>query len=69
MKSKSLCLMYALGGALVGAAIAMLTTPHTGKELRGRIRDAVNSAAAEACHCHCHDAAAGGATMNDATHE
>lgn len=62
MKNSSLCLLSALGGAMVGAAIAMLTTPQSGKELRGKIRTAFNEAAErvreEACHCHdtfCHD--------------
>ena len=47
---------------MVGAAIAMLTTPQSGKELRGKIRTAFNEAAErvreQACHCHdtfCHD--------------
>lgn len=52
MKTKSLCLMYALGGALVGAAIAMLAAPQSGKELRGKIRNVVNETVADMCHAH-----------------
>ncbi|MBO5832906.1 MAG: YtxH domain-containing protein [Alistipes sp.] len=63
MKNSSLCLLSALGGAVLGAAIAMLVTPHSGKELRGKIRAAVNEAAekirtaqcgceGEDCHCN-----------------
>ncbi len=42
MKNTSSCILSALGGALAGAAIAMLFTPQTGKELRGKIREAVD---------------------------
>ena len=56
MKQSSLCLLSALGGALVGAMVAVLVTPTTGKELRHRIRDAVGEAEARmradlGCHC------------------
>ncbi len=57
MKENSFCLICALGGALVGAAIAMLTAPQSGRELRGRIRNAVNETMEDICHCHgegCH---------------
>lgn len=37
--------MSAVGGALVGAAIAMLVTPQSGKELRGKIRHAFEDSA------------------------
>ncbi len=55
MKQSTLCLISALGGAMVGAAIALLTTPHSGKELRGRIYDALNHMAEHGCcgHHHC----------------
>lgn len=35
----SSALVSFLGGLLVGAAIVALTTPRTGKEVRGQIRD------------------------------
>lgn len=52
MKHSSLYLLTALGGAVVGAAIAMLVTPQTGKELRGKLRSAVDGAAERMCHRH-----------------
>lgn len=42
MKKSSVCLLLALGGAVVGAAVAMLVTPQSGKELRGKLRTAFN---------------------------
>jgi hypothetical protein len=42
MKNTSICIFSALGGALVGAAVAMLFTPQSGKELRHRIQDAID---------------------------
>lgn len=42
MKQSSLCLLSALGGAIVGAAVAMLVTPQSGKELRSKIRTTFN---------------------------
>ena len=44
MKQSSLCLLSALGGALVGAMVAVLVTPTSGKELRHKIRDAMSEA-------------------------
>lgn len=57
MKNSSFCLLSALGGAIVGAAIAMLVAPQSGKELRGKIRTAINDTASRvrADMCHCHD--------------
>ncbi|MBO5831411.1 MAG: YtxH domain-containing protein [Alistipes sp.] len=46
MKHSSLCLLSALGGALVGAMVAVLVTPTSGKELRHKIRDAMSEAEA-----------------------
>jgi gas vesicle protein len=46
MRNSSLCLLSALGGAVLGAAIAMLVTPQSGKELRHKIRDAMSEAEA-----------------------
>ncbi len=37
--------MSAIGGALVGAALAMLVTPQSGKELRSKIRHAFDETA------------------------
>ncbi|MBQ2958248.1 MAG: YtxH domain-containing protein [Alistipes sp.] len=62
MKNSCICLMSALGGAIIGAAVAMLTTPQSGKELRGKIRDSFNEATEcvregleEMRPCHCND--------------
>lgn len=49
MKHSSLCLLSALGGALVGAMVAMLVTPQSGKELRGKIREAIDDARERVC--------------------
>ena len=62
MKHSTICLVSALGGAVVGAAIAMLVTPQSGKELRAKIRGDINEAKckireeldhAEGCGCGC----------------
>jgi gas vesicle protein len=45
MKNTSMCIFSALGGALVGAAVAMLLTPQSGKELRGKIHEAFDDTA------------------------
>lgn len=45
MKNSCFCLMSAIGGALVGAALAMLVTPQSGKELRSKIRHAFDETA------------------------
>ena len=60
MKNSSFCLLSALGGALVGAAIAMLVTPQSGKELRGKIRTAINDTAerVRSGMCNCNSAEA-----------
>ncbi|MBO7186037.1 MAG: YtxH domain-containing protein [Alistipes sp.] len=63
MKNSSLCLLSALGGAIVGAAIAVLITPQSGKELREKIRSSIDDAARRMRHhcdcegegCHCND--------------
>ncbi|MBQ1201019.1 MAG: YtxH domain-containing protein [Alistipes sp.] len=39
MKQTGLCIVTLLGGALMGAAIAMLVTPKTGRQMRDHIRD------------------------------
>ena len=65
MKHSTICLISALGGAVVGAAIAMLVTPQSGKELRAKIRGDINEAKnkireeldhTEGCSCGCSDA-------------
>ena len=53
MKKGSVCLLLALGGAVVGAAVAMLVTPQSGRELRGMIRTALSEAQERARHGHC----------------
>lgn len=42
-------MLSALGGALVGAMVAMLVTPQSGKELRGKIREAIDDARERMC--------------------
>ena len=39
MKNTSIALISALGGALVGSAITLLLTPHTGEEMREKVKD------------------------------
>ena len=56
MKNSGLCLITLFGGALVGAAIAMLVTPKTGQEMRDSIRDFVNKEF-ERVRCKCGEAA------------
>ncbi len=53
MKKSSVCLLLALGGAVVGAAVAMLVTPQSGKELRGKLRTAFNHKTHNG-HCECY---------------
>jgi gas vesicle protein len=45
MKNTTICIISALGGAMLGAAVAMLTTPQSGKELRGKLHDAFDETA------------------------
>lgn len=42
MKHTGIVVASLLGGALIGSAIAVLFTPHSGPELRRRIRDFVD---------------------------
>ena len=53
MKKSSVCLLLALGGAVVGAAVAVLVTPQSGKELRGKLRTAFNHRMHHG-HCECY---------------
>jgi hypothetical protein len=55
MKNSGLCIFTLLGGALMGAAITMLVTPKTGRQMRDTIRDFVNDEL-EKMRCKCHDA-------------
>ncbi len=59
MRNSSLCLLSALGGAVVGAVVAMLVTPQSGRELRSKIRTAVDEAAERMHHrrggCSCNE--------------
>ena len=55
MKSTGICsLVSFLGGILVGSMVAVLTTPHTGAELRNKIRDYVDQET-DKVRCHCDD--------------
>lgn len=60
MKHTSSCILSALGGALAGAAIAMLFTPQSGKELRNKIRnmadDEMSKLRKNFKSCNCGDA-------------
>jgi len=55
MRHTCLCMLTALGGALVGATVAMLVTPQSGRELRGKIREAYNEATERLHACDCSD--------------
>lgn len=39
MKNTGICMISLLGGMVVGSALAMLLTPQSGPELRGKIKD------------------------------
>lgn len=39
MKHTGICMISLLGGMVVGSALAMLLTPQSGPELRGKIKD------------------------------
>lgn len=64
MKQSGLCIITLLGGAMIGAAITMLVTPKTGRQMRDSIRDFVSEELEKVrCKCgdplHNHDAAEG----------
>ena len=65
MKNTTICIISALGGAMLGAAVAMLTTPQSGKELRGKIHDVFDETARrihdDLCNCK-------GAAEHEAVH-
>lgn len=54
MKQTGLCVVSLLGGALIGAAVAMLVTPKTGRQMRDTIRDFITDEM-EALRCKCHE--------------
>ena len=56
MKQTGLCIVSLLGGALMGAAIAMLVTPKTGRQMRDSIRGFIEDEL-ERMRCKCHDGA------------
>lgn len=49
--------MTLLGGALMGAAIAMLVTPKTGRQMRDQIRDFIGDEL-DKIRCKCGDESA-----------
>lgn len=53
MKQTGLCIFTLLGGALMGAAIAMLVTPKTGRQMRDFISEQM-----ENLRCKCGETAA-----------
>lgn len=54
MKQSGLCIVTLLGGALMGAAITMLVTPKTGRQMRDSIRDFITDEM-EKMRCKCND--------------
>jgi gas vesicle protein len=55
MKQTGLCIVSLLGGALLGAAAAMLLTPKTGCQMRDSLRDFIADHM-EGLRCKCHAA-------------
>ena len=55
MKQTGLCIVTLLGGALMGAAIAMLVSPKTGRQMRDSIRGFIEDEV-ERMRCKCGDA-------------
>lgn len=59
MKNSVNCFASFLGGALVGAAVAMLVTPKSGPEVRRDLRDIANKGSRklkneiDKIHCDC----------------
>lgn len=62
MKNSGICVCTFLGGALIGAAIALLTAPKSGDDTRRMIKDFVKREIDDvkrgidnmACHCDDH---------------
>ena len=54
MKQTGLCIVTLLGGALMGAAIAMLVTPKTGRQMPDSIRGSIEEEV-EKTRCKCNE--------------
>lgn len=54
MKNSGICIASAIGGALLGATLAMFLTPKSGSELREALRDAIDKEV-DKVRCHCKD--------------
>lgn len=54
MKNSGICIASAIGGALLGATLAMFLTPKSGHELRETLREVIDKEVDKA-RCHCHD--------------
>ena len=54
MKHTGFCICSMLGGAVLGAALAMFLTPKSGPELRRTLREYLEKEG-EKIGCHCHD--------------
>lgn len=52
MKNPGLCIVSVLGGAILGAALAMFLTPQSGQELRNSLRDYLDKEV-DKVRCHC----------------
>lgn len=56
MKSSANCILAFLGGAIAGAAVALLMAPKSGEETRRMIKDFARKEFDD-LKCHCHDKA------------
>lgn len=54
MKNSGFCIISALGGALIGATLAMFLTPKSGTEMRDALREVIDKEV-DKVRCHCHD--------------
>lgn len=54
MKNAGTCLLVFIGGALAGAATALLLSPKCGQELRDSIKKAIDKEV-EAIRCRCNE--------------
>jgi len=52
MKNSGICIVSVLGGAILGAALAMFLTPQSGQELRNSLRDYLEKEV-DKVRCHC----------------
>ena len=69
MKNTTICLISALGGAVVGAAVAMLVTPQSGKELRIKLHNAFDETAMRVRDDLCNHRHAADDRATEVTHE